>query len=398
MLRLECRSCRSQDIAPVLSFGDQPLANRLLDTGGLSKDEPTFPLSVVVCRCCWLLQLEETVAPEMLFNDYAYASSTVIGFQSHFDELALALKNRLNLRPGSLVVEPGSNDGILQRPLYNLGIRAVGVEPAENLCIRARTEGFETINGFFGPQVVSELGEESADAVVACNVFAHNPEIHSFTENVARLLRPGGSFVIEVSHVGDMIRDLTWDSIYFEHVFYWSLTSMSRLLSDHCLNVTNVDHIQTHGGSFRIWATRQHHGESPEVVRWLKGEAEAGLQDYSTYTRFALEVVEFQERFAQRIREMVALGRRIVGYGSPAKATTLLNSCGLTGDEIKYIIDDSPLKQGRFLPGLRIPIVGPERLASDPPDVLLVLAWNYADQIREKTQHLGVEYLVPTEV
>ena len=398
MSNFECRSCRSQDIGPVLSFGDQPLANRLLDTAGLKQDEPTYPLSVVVCRNCWLLQLEETVAPEILFDDYAYASSTVIGFQSHFDELASALKSRLNLGPGSLVVEPGSNDGILQRPLNGLGIRTVGVEPAENLCLRARTEGFETINGFFGQQVVAELGEESADAVVACNVFAHNPEIHSFTENVARLLRPGGCFVIEVSHVGDMIRELTWDSIYFEHVFYWSLTSISRLLSDHGLPVTSVDHIPTHGGSFRIWATKQGREGSPEVAKWLQGEAEDGLNEFSAYTRFASEVEEFQGRFAQRLRELVAQGRRIVGYGSPAKATTLLNSCGLSGDEIKYIVDDSPLKQGRYLPGLHIPIVGAERMESEPPDVLLVLAWNYADQIRERTQHLGVEYLVPTEV
>lgn len=398
MPTLECRSCRSQDIAPVLSFGDQPLANRLLDAEGLTQDEPTFPLSVAVCRSCWLLQLEETVAPELLFDDYAYASSTVIGFQSHFDELASALKSRLNLAPGSLVVEPGSNDGILQRPLKNLGIRDVGVEPAQNLCQRAWAEGFETINSFFGAQAVSTLGEESADAVVACNVFAHNPDIHSFTDTVVQLLRPGGSFVIEVSHVGDMLRDLTWDSIYFEHVFYWSLTSMARLLTVHGLTVAGVDAIPTHGGSFRIWATKQSHGESPEVVKWLEREAQAGLQDYSTYTRFASEVGAFQDRFSRRILELAAQGRRIVGYGSPAKATTLLNSCGLAGNEIQYIIDDSPLKQGRFLPGLHIPIVGPERLEREPPDVLLVLAWNYADQIREKTQHLGVEYLVPTEV
>jgi len=362
MRKLECRSCRSQDIEPVLSFGDQPLANRLLDAEGLNQDEPTFPLSVVVCRSCWLLQLEETVSPELLFEDYAYASSTVIGFQSHFDELALELKSRLNLEPGSLVVEPGSNDGILQRPLKNLGIRTVGVEPAENLCLRARAEGFETINGFFGSQVVAELGEGSADAVVACNVFAHNPDIHSFTDNVARLLRPAGSFVIEVSHIGDMLRDLTWDSIYFEHVFYWSLTSMARLLTGHGLTVTNVDAIPTHGGSFRIWAAKQGQVESPEVVNWLELEAQAGLQDMSTYSRFSLEVGEFQKRFAERIRGLAARDQRIVGYGSPAKATTLLNSCGLAGNEIQYIVDDSPLKQGRFLPGLHIPIVGPERL------------------------------------
>jgi hypothetical protein len=159
-----------------------------------------------------------------------------------------------------------------------------------------------------------------------------------------------------------------------------------------------VDHIPTHGGSFRIWATKQGREGSPEVAKWLQGEAEDGLNEFSAYTRFASEVEEFQGRFAQRLRELVAQGRRIVGYGSPAKATTLLNSCGLSGDEIKYIVDDSPLKQGRYLPGLHIPIVGAERMESEPPDVLLVLAWNYADQIRERTQHLGVEYLVPTEV
>jgi len=346
-----------------------------------------------MCGRCSLVQLGAAVPPEELFSHYAYASSTSATFRAHFERLADDLTRRYDLAQGSLVVDIGSNDGVLLRPLQDLGVRAVGVEPARNLHEAAAADGLETLNQFFSPDTVESIGPGTADVVTACNVFAHMEALQSVIDNVKLLLKPAGAFVAEVQYLGAMVRDLTFDNIYAEHIYYWTLTSLVHFFKAQDMEVVAAEEVPTHGGSLRVSVARPgRRPVEPSVASMLSTEERDGLTEIETFQAFARKVENVREELP---RLLGGLSGRIVGYGAPAKSSTILNYCGIGTDTLSYVVDDAPLKQGLFTPGTHIPVVGPETLDKKRPDHILVLAWNFAEDIIEKTRHLKALYVLP---
>lgn len=376
-----------------LSLGDQPMANRFLKQSELWEEEPRYPLELFFCRYCSLVQLGATVLPELMFSNYAYASSTSASFRQHFEQLADKVISMLG--PKSYVVEIGSNDGILLKPLKERGVIAIGVEPATNLASIATQQGVMTLNEFFSEETVASLGEGSADAVVGCNVFAHIPEIAQCLKNISRLLKPKGFLTMEVQDFRATIKDLTFDNCYLEHCFYWTLMSLQRFLASVGLRVFDASWIETHGGSLRVFADKGVRDVQASVGNILRLEEASNMGKVSTYKAFARRVRDIADSLIALLNDLRDAGKTIAGYGAPAKATTLLNYCGIGPKTIAYIVDDSPLKQGLYTPGTHIPIFSPEELEIRRPDLILVLAWNFFEPIKEKTKHLGVPYILP---
>ena len=391
---MRCRACGIAT-TQFLSLGQQPLPNRFLTEAELVEPEPRYPLDLHFCHGCSLVQLGTVVPPEDLFSEYLFASSTSPLTRAHFTGLAAHLKKKFHIDSDSKVVDIASNDGILLQAWRDLGVAAIGVEPAANLCGLAWAKGLGTLNEFFTRETVGKIGPESAHLVTAINVFAHVPEIKEFAENVRRLLRPDGVFVAEVQYLRDTITGLSFDNVYFEHVFYWTLTSLERVLASAGLHVIDAERVDTHGGSLRVYANTGEEYWSTAPARIKFEEEEMGLDRLETYLDFAKKVEGVRCQLPELLRRLRADGKVIAGYGAPAKATTLTTFCGIGPEDIPYIVDDSPLKQGLFTPGSHIRIVGPEVLLANKPDYLLLFAWNYAQAIIAKTRHLGAQYILP---
>ena len=379
---MDCRACGAAT-EQFLSLGQQPLPNRFLLPEQLDLPEPRYPLELYFCPGCGLVQLGVVVPPEELFSDYLYASSTSALTREHFEKLASYLRLRFGIPQGGLVVDLAANDGILLRPLRELGLRAVGVEPATNLCQLAWHDGLHTFNEFFTQKTVERIGPGTADMVTACNVFAHVDDIRAFTENVKRLLKPQGVFVLEVQYLGSMVKDISFDNMYLEHLSYFTLSPLVRFFASQGMQVIDVSLVPTHGGSLRLAAAQDGaRTVSPSVAAFLRSEKEAGLQDLGTFKHFAQRVEEVKERLP---RLLAGLNGLVAGYGAAAKSSTILNYCQIGPETVSYIVDDSPLKQGRWTPLSHIPIVGPKELERARPDCILVLAWNYLESIKAST-------------
>lgn len=403
-----CRICGGP-VRAFLDLGMQPLPNRFLTQEQLHAEEPKWPLQLLFCEDCTLVQLGTTVPPESIFSDYAFASSVAWPFRLHFEQLADRLMAK-GIQPGAKVVDIGSNDGILLRPLKARGIFGIGVDPAKNLCEIAWRDGLSCWNEFFTKETVEKIIEGTcplpgalgtvnagpADAVVACNVFGHIPDANGFLENVKVLMAPDGMFVAEFQYVGEMLRTMQFDNVYLEHVFYWSLASARRFLGQHRLRIFDVELIPTHGGSIRIWADRAYRPQAPILDILLNDPLERSMRTVERFDRFAAQV----ERFRGTLREYLAeYGREhlLIGYGAPAKSTTLLNYCGIDANTLAYIVDDSPTKQGKFTPGTHIPIRAPDILESlgVKPAYILILAWNFTESIMARWGHLGKPWILP---
>ena len=391
---MNCRACGGAT-QPFLDMGLHPLPNKFLTVAELAEPEPRYPLELLFCPRCTLVQLGTVVPPEDLFSEYLFASSTSPLTRAHFTGLAAHLKKKFHIDSDSKVVDIASNDGILLRAWRELGVSALGVEPAENLCRLARADGLGTLNEFFTRETVGKIGVESAHLVTAINVFAHVPEIGEFAQNVRRLLHPYGVFVAEVQYLRDTITGLSFDNIYFEHVFYWTLTTLERLLASAGLYVIDAERVDTHGGSLRVYANTGEDYWSTAPARIRYQEKQMGLDRLETYQEFAQKVEKVRSDLVELLHRLQADGKIIAGYGAPAKATTLLNYCGIGPETIKYIIDDAPLKQGRYLPGVRIPVVSMAEAEKEPPHWLVLLAWNFADSLVAQSRHLGARYVMP---
>ena len=356
-----------------------------------------YPLDVTCCSNCLLVQLtdESYIPRDKLFLDYAYASSISGGLRNHFTELADKIKSEFNPK---VVVDIGSNDGVLLKPLLELGCEAIGVEPAGNLAKQANNNGLTTICSYFDRDTVNKIISDNgkADIVVASNVFAHLDEYHDIIENVKRILSENGTYIVEVQYFADMIRDMTFDNIYHEHVLYYTIHSMINLFDKHNMTVYNVEKIPTHGGSIRAYISE---GKSPQqsVNDLIREERENGIDNLQTLEKFndklQKNIKEIRELFNRLNKE----NKRIFGYGAPAKSSTMINSIGLNNNSVELIIEDSPLKQGLFTPGSHIPITGPEILEKETPDYLMIFAWNYADEIIKKVEekYSRMNYIIP---
>ena len=381
-----CRSCGAALGRTVFDLGLVPLANEYPASERECETEQRFPLKVRLCEQCWLLQLEEAVPPSRLFSDYAYFSSYSDTWMSHAKQFVDSSRERWQLDERSLVVEVASNDGYLLRHFVALGIPVLGIDPAENVVPTALAAGVPTEVGFFGLDLAERLAEQGvrADLVVANNVFAHVPDTNDFAAGVARVLAPEGVLSIEFPELATMLLGTQFDQIYHEHVFYFSLLSCESILRRNGLRVIDVERLATHGGSLRVTACHNSAGHREEVPVNLKREEELqlGLAGTDAYDAFASGANRRAASVRSFLESAAANGKRVVGYGAAAKGNTLLNYCGVSTREVAYVVDRSPHKQGHFLPGTHLPVFAPEKLLSDRPDYVIVLAWNLLDEVQ----------------
>lgn len=396
MNRITCRSCESTNLKPVVSLGLSPLANNLLNSS--LEEDKLYPLEMVVCSDCHNCQLSYSVPSEEMFNHYLYVSSTAQSFRDHFQKAASQYIQEFNLNENSLVIDIGSNDGIALVPLKELGVKVLGVEPAKNIVQIALEKGIPTINNYFTPEVADKIIQEYgyADVVTASNVFAHADGLKEIANAVFKILKKEGTFVVEVQYLLDTINDLTFDNIYHEHVNYWSVTSIVNFFYNLRYNVTKIEHIDTHGGSIRVYIQNQGYEIDSSVKTFLDTENKFGLTNYNTYLNFSKNIEQIKSNVLKNIKSLKDQGLTLVGYGSPAKATTSLNYFGITSNEIDYIIEDNTLKHGKILPGVRIPIYSKEKLYDKLPDVIIVMAWNFFEYIKQNNQELidkGVKFI-----
>ena len=395
-----CRACGGQLGATFCDLGVQPVANSYIPPAQAAAPEPRFPLRATVCRDCRLVQLDTVVDAEGIFSDYAYFSSASASWLDHAAGFARAMTARLGLGAGSFVVEVASNDGYLLRNFVASGIRCLGIEPAANVAQVARERGVPTESVFLGEatarEVVARHGH--ADLVAANNVFAHVPAINDFTAGLAALAGPRGVVSIEQPHLLRMVDGVQFDTIYHEHYAYWSLLAMERILARHGLRVFDVERLATHGGSIRVLSSATDRRTSPALAEIRAEEAARGLEVDAFYDGFEARVRATLDEFRAWLAEARGTGRRIGAYGAAAKGNTFLNAAGVTAADIVAVADRSPAKQGRLLPGSRIPVVTPDALLAMPLDDILVLPWNIGAEIAEQLRAGGFRGRIVTAV
>lgn len=388
MIKNDCRSCGNINLKPVVSLGLSPLANNLLTS--IDDTDNLYPLDVVYCDKCHNAQLSYVVPPEWLFDTYLYVSSTAKSFRDHFRNAAQLYISEFNLNSNSVVVDIGSNDGVGLVPFMEAEVKVVGVDPAVNIAKLANENGIETINSYFNSdtseKIIAKFGK--VDLVTASNVFAHSDVVRDITENVFRMLKDDGCFIIEVQYLLDTIKDVTFDNIYHEHVNYWTVTSLNNFFNGFGYCVVKVCHIDTHGGSIRVYVKRQDSTIDSSVAEFLKNESDFGLLDYKVYEEFSKNIEAIKKNVNTNLRSLKDKGLKIVGYGSPAKATTALNYFGVGKNYIDYIVEDNKFKHNKILPGVKIPIFSKDRLKEEKPDVVVIMAWNFAEEIKKNNKEL----------
>ncbi|WP_052341785.1 class I SAM-dependent methyltransferase [Salinarimonas rosea] len=378
-----CRSCGGSHLAPVLSLGETPLANALVPAERLGDPEPRYPLALVFCRDCTLLQLTVSVRPDLMFSDYPYFSSVSESFTAAARALARRLVAERGLGAGAQVVEIASNDGYLLQGYRALGVPVLGIDPAANVARAAIAAGVPTRIAFFGRDLADALAAEgiAADVIHANNVLAHVPDLNGVVAGMKRLLKPGGVCVIEVPYARDFVEKCEFDTIYHEHLCYFSGAALDALFARHGLVLAHVETTPFHGGTLRAFAAHAGTAQSAAAADLLADERRLGMTDEPYYASFAARVERLTATLARVLRDLKAGGARIAAYGASAKGATLLNYAGLGADVIDFIADRSPAKQGLHGPGTKLPIVPPERLLEARPDYTLLLTWNFAEEI-----------------
>lgn len=382
-----CIICDSTDLIPFLSFGDMPLAGGFLLKSDLESDQ-SYPMTIVFCRSCYEVQIQEIVPPSLLFTDYRYTSSTTKTLRDHFKAYAAEMFERF-LTPTSFVVEFGSNDGVLLLPFRDLGIAALGVEPAVNIANIAKEKGCIVVNEFFNSGVADQIKTKfgSADLILANNIFAHISDMHEPMRAIRALIKPDGAFVFEVHYLLDLINTYQYDMFYHEHLLHHSVGALTKFLNMHGMEIFDVKRVPTHCGSIRVYSQIKGSGIRPitnNVKKLLFLEEEHGLYKESTFVKFGLDVLTKRNELIHLVRKLKLDGKRIAAYGASGRATIQLNFCNFTDDEIEYVVDASQERIGRYIPGVHIPIVASDILDTNPPDYLIVFAYNYMDEILNK--------------
>jgi len=391
-----CRSCGSGDLDEILSLGFMPLVNSLLRAQDLFSPEARFPLDVVFCRACSLVQITETIPPERLFRNYLYFSSYSDTMLAHAEAHASRMAHELSLGPSSLVLEVGSNDGYLLKNFVRMRVPVLGVEPARNVAAAARAAGVETVGEFFTASLAGTLPK--ADLVVANNVLAHVADVNGFVEGLRISMKPSGMATVEVPYVKDMVDRCEFDTIYHEHLCYFSVTALEALFSRHGLSLDRIERIPLHGGSLLLFLRHAGQRRSSEVGETLKDEVELGVGRKFFYRTMAHRISGMGMALRGLLGDLKSEGARLAGYGAAAKSATLLNFFGIGRQHLDYVVDRSPHKQGFFMPGIVVPISPTERLLHDLPEYTVLLAWNFSEEIlrqQEAYRRRGGKFILP---
>ena len=388
--KFECRSCGYEKLKRVISLGYQPLANNLLN----KKNEKTelYPLEVNYCENCHNCQLSVSVDPKKMFSNYLYTSSTSKIFRDHFINAANRYIKDFNLRPKtSYIIDVGSNDGVALKPFLNLKFKNIlGIEPAKNLSKLANKNNIKTFNGFLEKKNLKKI-KKNADLILASNVFAHSDNLKEMAECMKKLLKKNGTIIIEVQYLLNTLKDLTFDNIYHEHYNYWSLTSLINFFKQFNLTIFRAEKINTHGGSIRVYLKNGNIKVENNVKSLLREEDNFGIKKFSTYQKFADKIYEIRKNVVNNLNNLKKENNKIIGYGSPAKATTALNFFGIT-NQIDFIIEDNKLKHNKFVPGVKIPIFSKSKLKKRVNQIL-VLAWNFFDEIKKNNSNLSENFI-----
>jgi novobiocin biosynthesis protein NovU/D-mycarose 3-C-methyltransferase len=398
-----CRVCGDRLPAPFFDLGDMPLANSFLRSSAEFAREQRYPLALVSCPTCGLVQLNHVVPAETLYRDYVYVSSTSDGVRAHGQALAVRLKDRYGLTPEDLVVEVASNDGTVLQSFKALGMQVLGVEPARNIAQIAEASGIPTIAEFFTGPLGESLVRSHRPAVVilARHVFAHVDDVHDFLHGAAALLDDRGVLAVEVPYLGDLLANLEFDTIYHEHLSYFALGQFVRLCGDHGLRVVDVDRIALHGGSIIVHIQKEGRQPSAAVTQMLQEEATSHLWSPSNLARFTAGITAWRQQFESLVTEITAGGGVPIGYGAAAKANTLLNFCPEVARALVCILDRSPHKQGQFTPGTHRPVRPVEEWRQYRPTHMLILAWNFKDEIMRQMKpfaEAGGRFVIPLPV
>jgi SAM-dependent methyltransferase len=367
----------------------------------VGRGEPTYPLDLAFCDGCSLVQITDTIPPEDLFTDYVYFSSFSDAMLAHAKELAGRITAERKLAQSNLVVEIASNDGYLLQYYKELGVPVLGIEPARNIAAVAREKGIPTLTEFFGKPLADKLAAEGkrASVIHANNVMAHVPELNQFAAGLHTLLADDGFALIEVPYVREMVERCEFDTIYHEHVFYFSLTALSHLFDRHALEVIDVERLTLHGGSLLLRVAKK--GKFPKnerVPALMKEENAAGMASYAYYEGFSRNVRAVREELRRVLFDLKAKGHKLAAYGAAAKGSTLLNYAGIGRETLSFVVDRSPHKQGKLMPGVHIPIEPTEALLRERPDYVLLLAWNFKDEIlrqQEAYRRAGGKFVIP---
>jgi hypothetical protein len=396
-----CIVCGSDSVEPVLDLGETALANKFLLEEELKTDEPTYGLVVGFCTNCTHLQLTEHVPPPDMFEDYLYVSSASKTLKDHLWDLSDVVVERCQLGPDDLVIDIGANDGTLLKGFRRHGVKALGVDPARNLAELYSDPDIARYTGFFNSESAVEIVEQygHASAITATNTFPHIPELQDFVRGIDTALAPGGSFVIEAHYLMDIYEQLAFDTVYHEHVSYWALGPMQRLFEGHGLELTHAERLPIHHGQVRVRVQRKGEGTvDPSVQELVDAEHAAGLDRIDTWQEFAQRTNRLKDDLHRTLADLRADGKQVVGYGAPAKGNTLLGFLGLGPENLDYIVDRSPLKQGLYTPGTHIPVVPTERLLEDQPEYVLLLAWNFAEEVMDQQSEYrqgGGRFILP---
>lgn len=398
-----CRFCGSKLRITFVDLGMSPLCESYLNFDQLNHMEPFYPLHVYVCEQCFLVQLLEYVSPEHIFNEYAYFSSYSDTWLKHAKMYAEMAVERFRLHDKSHVVEIASNDGYLLQYFIERDIPVLGVEPAANVAEVAKKKGIPSVVKFFGEKTARELvsAGNQADLLLGNNVLAHVPDVNDFVKGMKILLKPQGVITMEFPHLMRLMAENQFDTIYHEHFSYLSFLTVNKIFTAHGLALFDVEEILTHGGSLRIYA--KHHEDStrpigPRVGELLAGEGTAGFSCIDQYFSFTERVKETKRKLLDFFIAAKRQGKSVAGYGAPGKGNTLLNYCGIRTDFLDYVVDRSPYKQGKFLPGTHIPIFHPDKIRETKPDYVLILPWNLKSEVIEQNSHIrewGGQFVVP---
>lgn len=386
----ECRICKSSKLYSFLDLGYMPIPNGFIDKKDLNKLELTYPLRVCVCEDCSLMQLEHVIPAEIMFKNYLYVPSTAKTMMKHFDQMAEETMKVANARKENLVIDIGSNDGALLSFFKKRNVQILGIDPAENIVRDANKRGIRTKAAFFSETTAEEIEKEfgKAKIITATNVIAHIDDIHSVVKGIKMLLHPQGIFVMEAPYVIDLIDNNEFDTIYHEHLSYFSIRPLMKLFEMHGMHIIDVRKQHIHGGTVRVYAALKssNYKIHPRVSKFVTEENLKKLHLRSTYDEFARRVKVIKRDLVSFLKRIKKEGRTVIGYGASAKGNVLTNYCGISTDLLDYVVDSTPYKHGKYTPGTHIPIYPESKLEKETPDYALLMSWNFADEIIEKNK------------